>query len=158
MGKNHSKRAVFPAGQSKDKHAVVPPPKGGKQAIQKVPWENEKPAWRVKNIEMCDPFGWHRIRPRDQRMILQKLGDFESMTWSEILVKGKKFHHSVAITELCYEAQARLERTCHKAELELVSLRLGGTERIWGAFNGRVLDLLWWDPKHLVCPSLKSHT
>ena len=107
---------------------------------------------------MCDPFGWHRVAPRKQQEILQKLGEFESMTWEEILVQGKKSHHSIDVTDICSEAQARLRQTRHKCARELVSLRLSGPERIWGCFDGRVLDLLWWDPKHSICPSAKKHT
>lgn len=40
----------------------------------------------------------------------------------------------------------------------LVSLGLTGRERIWGFIANGVMNLLWWDPNHEVCPSLLKHT
>lgn len=78
------------------------------------------------------------------------------MTWNEILVKGKKRNHSVAITQLCAQAQKRL-RDSGQADLEeLVSLRLSGPERVWGILREGVLAVIWWDPNHEVCPSIKD--
>lgn len=158
MGKNPSKKAAFPVNHEKGKRASVPPPNGGKTAVQKVSWENEKPSWRVRNLEMSDPYGWHKVNLDQKKTILRRLGEFETMSWKEILINSKKFFHSVDTERMCPKAQARLLQTAHKDEEDLVSLRLGSRERVWGAFDGRVLDLLWWDPEHEVCPSLKPNT
>jgi hypothetical protein len=41
---------------------------------------------------------------------------------------------------------------------DLVSLRLSARERVWGILAEGVLELLWWDPDHKVCPSLPRNT
>ena len=80
------------------------------------------------------------------------------MTWDQILVKGKKSHHLVEITKLCKAAQDYLAETSIEDIDEVLSLRLSGTERIWGILDRGVVELLWWDPKHEICPSLLKHT
>jgi hypothetical protein len=62
------------------------------------------------------------------------------------------------VGELCKTARDRLEDLRLEDIDELVSLRLGGAERVWGIRDGNVMLLLWWDPEHAVCPSLKKHT
>lgn len=90
-----------------------------------------------------------------------KLGDFETMTWNEIkrtAIKGKKPHHYIAIQKLCVKAQRRL-RDIKRDDLPGVfSLRLRGKERVVVILVEGVAELLWWDPRHEVCPSKKKHT
>ncbi len=33
-----------------------------------------------------------------------------------------------------------------------------GKQRIWGIKDRNILKVLWWDPDHEVCPSLKKYT
>ena len=106
-------------------------------------------------MEMCDPFGWHVVSGQLIVEIREKLRNFESMTWGEIL--GRR-HHRVATSALCKQARDRLEALGLDDLEELVSLAIGGTERIWGVLEHNVLILLWWDPEHRVCPSPKKHT
>ena len=117
-----------------------------------------RPSWRVSSMEMVDRFGWHGIEPDKLREVRSKLGQFETMSWREILLDSKKQNHSVDVDKLILHAQRWLED--HKyLEERLVSLRLSGRERIWGylAEHG-VMVVLWWDPDHEVCPSLLKHT
>lgn len=37
-------------------------------------------------------------------------------------------------------------------------LRLSGKARLYGALQGNVFYVLWWDPDHQVFPSRKKHT
>ncbi|OKH29650.1 hypothetical protein NIES2101_43170 [Calothrix sp. HK-06] len=116
------------------------------------------PSWRVSKIEMVDPYGWHNLDARTLLYIKDKLANFESMTWSEILVEGKKFNHSVNVQDLCTEAQTRLRETKQDDLDQLVSLRLTGKQRVWGILDQGVMTLLWWDPEHDVCPSQLRNT
>ncbi len=116
------------------------------------------PAWRVSLMQMASPFGWRVIEPDKLQEVRDKLRDFESMTWHEILVVSKHRNHSVTMEQLCKEAQDRLEEIGQSDIEELVSLRLSGPERVWGIRSGNVLNVLWWDPQHAVCPSAKKHT
>lgn len=117
-----------------------------------------RPSWRISKLEMVEPYGWHIIDIEKLNYIREKLVHFESMTWDEILIKGKKFHHSVATDKLSLEAQRRLRETRQDDIDDIVSLRLTGTERVWGILDQGILNLLWWDEYHSVCPSLLKYT
>jgi len=117
-----------------------------------------KPSWRIARMEFVDPFGWHALDTLTVGVIRTKLGQFETMTWSDILVRAKKRNHSVEVGKLCPEARKRLEHLKFDDIDQLVSLHLTGIQRVWGILNNGVLTLLWWDPKHRVCPSLPKNT
>ena len=116
------------------------------------------PSWRFTKLELVDPFGWHTIQTDQLHFIREKLQNFESMTWNEILVQGKKFNHAVKTSGIVKEAKDRLKSLYLDDVEELVSLRLAGEQRIWGIRQGVALLLLWWDPEHKVYPSQKKHT
>lgn len=116
------------------------------------------PAWRISQVEFVDPYGWHTLDSSKVTYIQKKLSDFESMTWSEILVKAKKFHHSVKTSDLSKDAKSRLCEIKLDDLDELLSLRLDGLGRVWGIFDRGVLNILWWDPKHQVYPYQKKNT
>lgn len=116
------------------------------------------PAWRIKILEMQNPFGWHEIDEATLHYIRQKLSDFERMTLNEIFVVAKKQNHPVPVKGLCPEAQKRLEELKLFDVDEVYCLHLSGKERVWGIRDLNVLILLWWDPNHEVCPSEKKHT
>jgi hypothetical protein len=118
----------------------------------------QNPAWRVSLMGMVSPFGWHEIQPEKLREVREKLRDFESMTWNEILVAQQHRNHEVTVDRLCKEARDRLEEIGQADIEQLVSLRLSGPERVWGIRSGNILNVLWWDPEHSVCPSPKKHT
>ena len=118
----------------------------------------QRPSWRLSLMELVDPFGWHRLDAEGLHRVRHKLCDFESMTWGEILVRANTQHHFVEVGSLAKAARDRLEEIGQGDVDQLVSLRLSGRERIWGVLDGPVLELLWWDPRHRVCPSMKKHT
>jgi hypothetical protein len=109
-------------------------------------------------MEFCDPFGWHKLGIEEMHDVRAKLKDFESMTWSQILVAGKHQHHSVSVDDLCSHARKRLVAIGQQDVGEVVSLRLKGTQRVWGILREGIMQVLWWDPDHQVCPSLLKHT
>jgi len=106
-------------------------------------------------MELADPYGWRSVTRETLLYIREKLANFESMTWSEILVNGKKRNHYIKVSEITSEARRRLEAKALALD-EVVSLRLSGAERVFGYLDNGVLVLLWWDPDHEVCPSLKK--
>lgn len=109
-------------------------------------------------MEFVDPYGWHALDQSLIRSIQDRLKNFESMTWSEILVRDRKFNHTVEKSQLCQQARARLTQLKLDDIDGLVSLRLTGVRRVWGIQDNGILMLLWWDPSHQVCPSLKKYT
>ena len=106
-------------------------------------------------MELVDPFGWHKLDGATLTYIRERLALFETMTWSEILVRAKKQNHSIKVSSICGSAQQRLEAQSLLLE-DVVSLRLSARERVYGYLDNGVLVLLWWDPEHRVCPSLKN--
>ncbi|MBE3069939.1 MAG: hypothetical protein IMZ55_05305 [Acidobacteria bacterium] len=59
---------------------------------------------------------------------------------------------------LIHEAQRRLVEIKVDDRDELLRLRFGGTQRLWGVRAGRFFLALWWDPQHTICPSNLRHT
>lgn len=117
-----------------------------------------KPVWRISDLEMEGPYGWHKIDIQTFEHIRAKLSDFESMTWNQILMDGKKQHHSISPEQITKAAKERLIAIDQDDAAILVSLRLTGTNRVWGILEEGVLRLLWWDPNHEIFPSKKKHT
>ena len=118
----------------------------------------KKPAWRISKMEFSDPFGWHILDENGIFSILEKLANFETMTWREILLDAKKQNHNVSVDKLIKEAQDRLTEISLDDLDDLTSLHLTGKGRVWGIIDQGVMNLLWWDPEHQVCPSHKKHT
>lgn len=109
-------------------------------------------------MEMIDrDLGWHRVDAELLERIRKRLADFESMTWDEILIRAKKQHHSIPVSEISSGAQRWLDSRRLLID-QVVSLRLTGKERIFGYLEAGVFVVLWWDPHHLVCPSQLRHT
>jgi hypothetical protein len=77
------------------------------------------------------------------------------MHWHEI--EGKQ-HHSIGIESLSKEATDRLAEIKQDDIAEIFSFRLQGAHRVFGIRDRSVVKLLWWDPEHGVCPSLKKNT
>lgn len=137
------------------------PPKGGKVPRYSADPEGFmqlRPAWRIHRLEMVGRWGWHELPAAKLFEIHGKLSNLESMTWQQLLVEGKERYHLVAVSNLASCARKRLEELGQSDLDELLSLRLSARERIWGIQNAAVVNLLWWDPEHEICPSLKKHT
>jgi hypothetical protein len=78
----------------------------------------------------------------------------ESMTWGE--VEGKTGSRFVEVTAIEGDAQRRLVEIGKDEQARLFSLRITGRIRLWGIRDIAILRVLWWDPEHSVCPSLKK--
>lgn len=97
----------------------------------------------------------------DANMVLdirEKLANFETMSWAEILVDAKKYNHQISVDQICQAATERLRELKLDDVDQLLSLRLQATQRVWGLLERGVVTLLWWDPNHEICPSVKKHT
>jgi hypothetical protein len=154
-GKKKPSHKAFPAPPRRPEAAQSPHVGKVPSSIEVTSYHRLRPSWRVANMEMVDPFGWHRMDGSILLYVRERLSHFESMTWEEILVRSKKQNHSIEITALCTEAQRRLEEKGLLLD-KVVSLRLSGRERVFGYLENGVLVLLFWDPLHQVCPSLRD--
>ena len=121
-----------------------------------VSTQSRKLVWKVAEIDDNSPWGWNQITcPDFLRNIWDKLRNFETMTWGEIL---GRHHHAIAVNDIIEPAQNRLVQLGHDDQEELVSFRLSNTERIWAIRSGEEAFLLWWDPNHEICPSHLRNT
>lgn len=123
---------------------------------------DQTPVWQVCLIDDKSDWGWSKIgQERWVTKILPKLKDFERMTWSEIeRQNGGKTHgtnsHSIPCDRIIKKAQDRLSEMNMDDLDEIFSLRLEGKIRIFGKRIGRVLQIIWFDFEHEICPSQKD--
>jgi|GEM_PF-775837 len=116
---------------------------------------NNKPVWSFKGFDLKGPGQADKLEDLVLARTIKRLGDFETMNWVAIATGGS---HAVSIGELSTQAQGRLvELKCDDLD-DLYSFRLGGKRRIWGIRRADLVELLWWDPDHKVCPSKLKHT
>jgi hypothetical protein len=157
LGKKLKKpsRAVSPTPGKMPFAASAPDVSKIPRSVEGTSYHHLRPSWRVSSMEMVDPFGWHRLDGPTLRSVRERLSLFETMSWSEILVASKKQNHSIHVQDLAKRAQDRLDEMGIALD-EVVSLRLSGKERVFGYLENGVLVLLWWDPDHEVCPSVRG--
>jgi len=132
--------------------------KGAKAVTNPDSYLRLNPSWRISKLCFRDPYGWHVLVAEKIYYIQQKLKDLELMTWNDILVKDRSKHHQIDVSRLCKPAQDYLEDMSIDDIDEVLSLRLTNKERVWGILSGGVVELLWWDPEHEICPSPLKHT
>ena len=93
--------------------------------------------------------------------ILPKLKDFEGKTWAIIAnqssgrSRGTRNHH-ITCSDLVKGARKRLKQINMDDLGQLYSLRLEGKRRLFGVVQGHVFKLLWYDPRHEICPSRRN--
>lgn len=90
--------------------------------------------------------------------VRNKLANFESMTWAEILRRSNNHHHLIPVERICAAAKERLEALGQADAETVLSLRLSNMERVFGILDGYVLRVLWWDPNHEICPAELRYT
>jgi hypothetical protein len=132
-----------------------PHPSKQPAAIPPVDYKAERPSWRVSRMLMVhQDFGWRDIDAAQLERLRTRLKSFESMTWREILHPPQRHpqNHLMRVDHICKPAQELLEAEGLADIEQLVSLRIGQAERIWGILQAGVLLILWWDPNHLVYP------
>lgn len=113
------------------------------------------PKWRFQKRD-CEHERWH-LEVTD--ILLEKLTNFESMTWAQILVEAKNQNHHVKTYELIKEAQKRLTTLKLDDYDEICSLRLDGTHRLYGILDKYgVFSIIWNDFEHEIYPSKKRNT
>jgi len=119
-------------------------------------FDKMQPVWTVGQIDRCELGGWDKISENEfWDEIYSKLKNFESMTWADIKKAGS---HNINRNDLISDAKKRLDQLQLDDLDELFSLRLTGTKRIWGKLNKEILGILWYDPNHSICPSIKRNT
>jgi hypothetical protein len=116
----------------------------------------ETPAWKFNAIDLDGEWSCKNIdRDLIISSILPRIQCFETMKWSEI--RGGE-HHDINISNLSPKAQRRLEEIYQEDIDSLFSFRIDGIKRLWCILDRHIAKIIWWDPKHEVCPSPLKHT
>jgi hypothetical protein len=129
-------------------------PRGGEKA-DKIP---DLISWHIRIADKYGSWAWNQdngLTLEKFESILSKMSNFETMKWSEILNRN---NHAISISDIIPEARRRLKEIRQDDVDELISLNLNGKKRVWGIRDQNILKILWWDPNHTVCPSLKRYT
>ena len=126
--------------------------------------DNEKMVWRFDMIDRSGKFAFDLNRDEFlHKDFIQKMMEYSEMKWSDIKSqthdKGKSKHHSLEITSLSSDAFKRFkERQMDQYSDQIFSLALNNKLRIIGIREDENFHVVWYDPKHEVCPSKKKHT
>jgi hypothetical protein len=119
--------------------------------------QRRRPVWRFADLDEEGSWPLSSIANGQLRQLLEKLQHFETMTLGELFSPssvGKKY----AVEDLPGQARTRLIDIGKDDETQVVRLRCGGRERLFGILREHVFHVLWWDPEHEVFPSKKKHT
>lgn len=120
---------------------------------EKVDYFHLKASWRVKRIQLVDPYGFHEITQEGIGALRARLANFETMTWREIFLTAKKQNHSIPVSRLRCERARRWMKENMPDQPELWTLRVSGAQRIWGIFSEGAYQVIFWDPEHLIYPT-----
>jgi hypothetical protein len=123
-----------------------------------VDFMGSRPIWSFAALDLSGPFGWSLLERENFEPLLTRLRAWESMTWSQIAMEGKKRNHSIKVADCSAAAQRRLVEISLEDIDELFSMGVQGRPRVIGILDRNVFKFLWWDPEHLVCPSELKHT
>jgi hypothetical protein len=137
------------------KHATEPIL--AKRPKYKDPEIDGKPlAWRFSSCDKEGDFAWTNLMHGSQyKNVIERLHEFEKMKWDQIIFTRS---HPIALNKCIKEARKRLSDIEQDDIDELMSFRITGKERVWCIRDMNIMRVLWWDPKHAICPSEKKHT
>lgn len=106
---------------------------------------DKSPVWRFSTTDKGGLFCWPKGQPEELE-IVNKLHDFDSMTWADI--QGKQ-HHYLSTSSLSRQAIKRLVDIKLDDEADnLFSFHLQGKPRVIAIKHGNIAKLLWYDPEH----------
>ena len=135
-------------------HSNIKPDKIAKKH-KGIKEEDLKVKFSTESMDYEGKWGWQNFDNRELQELIPKIINFSDSNFSELGFQGS---HFIIFDKLVKEAQDRLRELKEEDTEKLFSLRLAGKKRIWCIMKANVLQILWWDPKHEVCPSHKKHT
>jgi len=159
MGQKKPKR---PSSAFEDRGSRKAPRSSFREEDRKVPrgvvtadYAGQFPLWAFRIVDLGGPWCWSALDGDGLREVLQRMKELETMTWHSITETGS---HFIDVASLSKPARDRLMEIHQDDVDQLYSLRMAGRPRIFGIRDGGVFRVLWWDPRHEVCPSPKKHT
>ncbi len=115
-----------------------------------IEWESQKPSWNFSMMDRDGQWSWKNVSYGKWIEIVNKLQEFENLSWTQIKEKGS---HQIEVYKIVKEARQRLTLLNQDDTDFVFSLRLTGKNRIFGILRSNVLNFVWWDPNHEICPS-----
>lgn len=113
-------------------------------------------AWRFNAVDKNGPFAWSNMADGGEFMtVINKLAGLETMTEAE---QGQNGCHFIEIHKLSKDAQERLREIKLDDLDEIYSVHVTGRLRVFCVHRPQYMRVLWYDPNHEVCPSIKKHT
>jgi hypothetical protein len=113
-------------------------------------------AWRFNAVDKNGPFSWLALDdPAEHKAVIEAMADIETMREADLDARGC---HFIALGKLAKAAQDRLMELRLDDLDELYSIRLNGRGRVFCVHRPQYMRVLWFDPDHQVCPSVKKHT
>ena len=143
---------------NKKKASYKSPPQPQKQAktsYYKNSSENQSISWRYSQADQNGRWAWSNLDDQKYKKVQEKLHKFEQYSMTQLIGTGS---HVISCDRIISEAKKRLEDIQKDDVDELYSFRISAKERIWCIRDGHIMNILWWDPKHEIYPSLKKHT
>lgn len=112
------------------------------------------PLWSFARGDFNGP--WPPTGEQFGKVVIPKLAEYETHRWADIQRathghRGSK-SHQIEVTKFEKDPRDRLAEI-HVDEDSLFSLRLSGKQRVYGIRRGRVLEILWYDPDHVLVKS-----
>jgi hypothetical protein len=98
-------------------------------------------------------FFWQYLFPKFKEIETKKWSELEKETFGR---HGKSKNHWVDVNAIIKPAQDRLGELNMDDHERIYSMRLTGTQRIWGIRLQNYFRLLWFDFNHQICPSLRE--
>lgn len=95
--------------KKRPKAQKLPPSEKTPSAAADIDHWSRNPVWRISTVEWHSPWGWAAVDATTAKRIYERLSNFESMTWNEILVVGRKRNHAVRLDAIIPDARSRLE-------------------------------------------------
>ncbi|MBR1647097.1 MAG: hypothetical protein IJ685_10015 [Selenomonadaceae bacterium] len=127
---------------------------------QPLPDTGERIIWSFSDVDRDGKFAFNP-KEIDCQKLLEKLIDFSSMKWSELVPMdgGKSPHHRLSPQALSAEAKARIKAKGLEEESDAIfSFRLSNKERLIGIRNGVIFKAIWYDANHEFAPSHLRNT
>lgn len=121
------------------------------------PAKGELISWRLGFVELDGPWPWTALPRSKAAQVREFLRSMEQRTWADVQQGHKPQGKQIPLASAVTKAQNRLEALGFD-DFDLTSFHLQGKERIWGIRQGQSCLLIWWDPRHEVCPSEPKHT
>jgi hypothetical protein len=111
-------------------------------------------SWRLEHVDLNGRWGWQTLARGSVSRLHKQLVGLEKDTRKKLEVEKKLVR--IPCYDLCREAQERLRRLGLEEWEFLWQLALRPENRdkwrAWGLAEDQHFYLLWWDPKHTVCP------